>query len=226
MANYYDVGLWPKIDGVAKGFLVGHRQHVYQDFIDFCQGRQDLKILDLGFSMMDLPSMNVLERHYLNRNITASFVEDADPATMARYPDVRFVQLDRNERRLPFADGEFDLVYSQAVIEHVGDREHQVSFLKEMARVGKRIYVTTPSRSFPLETHTFIPFVHYLPRKGYLRIYRCLGFHHPDFTNLRLLSSGEFLRLAKDAGIKSSVVTGVPFFGLPGTLVLKGEAPS
>jgi SAM-dependent methyltransferase len=55
---------------------------------------------------------------------------------------------------LPFCDGEFDLVYSNAVIEHVGQFEEQLAFLREHARVGKHWVFTTPNRLFPVESHT------------------------------------------------------------------------
>jgi SAM-dependent methyltransferase len=66
---------------------------------------------------------------------------------------------------LPFADGAFDVVYSNSVIEHLTTRERQQQFANEMMRVGKRCYVQTPNRWFPVETHLLTPFVHYLPKR-------------------------------------------------------------
>src|SRR5688572_8839164 len=76
-------------------------------------------------------------------------------------PRVRYVQGDALE--LPFADGEFDVVFSNAVIEHVGGREQQRRFVEESLRVARRAFVTTPNRWFPVEVHTFLPLVHWFP---------------------------------------------------------------
>ena len=64
---------------------------------------------------------------------------------------------------MPFADGEFDIVFSNAVIEHVGGREQQRRFVEESLRVAQRAFVTTPNRWFPVEVHTRLPLVHWLP---------------------------------------------------------------
>ena len=66
--------------------------------------------------------------------------------------------------RLPFADQSFDLVFSNSVIEHVGDQAAQTRFAREIARVGKRYWVQTPNRYFPIEHHLWTPLVHWLPR--------------------------------------------------------------
>jgi hypothetical protein len=66
---------------------------------------------------------------------------------------------------LPFADQSFDLVFSNSVIEHVGNRAQQARFAAEIARVGKQYWVQTPNRYFPLEQHLWTPFVHWLPRR-------------------------------------------------------------
>ena len=68
-------------------------------------------------------------------------------------------------RRLPFRDGSFDLVYSNAVIEHVGDLSSQRRFAEECRRVGRGYYVQTPNRRFPVEVHLMLPFIHWLPRR-------------------------------------------------------------
>ncbi len=91
------------------------------------------------------------------------------------FPRVRAVQADG--RRLPFADGEFDLGFSNAVVEHVdGGREGQRRFVHELARVASRVFVTTPNRFFPIEVHTQLPFVHWLPPAARDRAVRARGF--------------------------------------------------
>jgi len=66
---------------------------------------------------------------------------------------------------LPFRDGAFDVVFSNSVIEHLATWERQRQFASEVMRVGKRYFVQTPNKWFPVETHLLTPFVHYLPKK-------------------------------------------------------------
>ncbi len=80
----------------------------------------------------------------------------------AAFPQVRRVVADG--RALPFADGEIDVGFSNAVVEHVGGREDQLAFVQELCRVAGRVFVTTPNRWFPVEVHTLLPLVHWLPR--------------------------------------------------------------
>jgi hypothetical protein len=93
----------------------------------------------------------------------------------AAFPSVRAVRADGRE--LPFADGEFDLGFSNAVIEHVaGGRDGQRRFVHELCRVANRVFVTTPNRFFPLEVHTLVPLAHWLPPSARERIVRARGF--------------------------------------------------
>ena len=66
-------------------------------------------------------------------------------------------------RALPFRDRAFDVVFSNSVIEHVGDAESQRRFAREIARVGRAYWVQTPNRWFPVEQHLLTPFIHWLP---------------------------------------------------------------
>jgi SAM-dependent methyltransferase len=93
----------------------------------------------------------------------------------AAFPAVRAVRADG--RDLPFADGEFDLGFSNAVVEHVaGGRDGQRTFVHELCRVAGRVFVTTPNRFFPLEVHTLLPFAHWLPPAARTRVVRARGF--------------------------------------------------
>ena len=77
------------------------------------------------------------------------------------YPQVTYVRGDALE--LPFGDASFDVVFSNAVIEHVGGEEEQRRFVAEALRVAPRVFVTTPNRWFPIEVHSRLPLVHWLP---------------------------------------------------------------
>ncbi|NTU72463.1 MAG: methyltransferase domain-containing protein [Coriobacteriia bacterium] len=92
--------------------------------------------------------------------------------------------------RLPFDDGSFDIVYCSSVIEHVtvpksvvwsmrsGDEfkraalERQAQFASELTRVGRSYYLQTPYRHFPVESHSWLPFVAWLPRPALLAVLR------------------------------------------------------
>ncbi len=66
-------------------------------------------------------------------------------------------------RKLEFDDSEFDIVFSNSVIEHVGSFEDQKKICEEILRVGKKFWVQTPSKSFFFEPHFLFPFFHWFP---------------------------------------------------------------
>ncbi len=101
-------------------------------------------------------------------------------------PDLQITGLDLHERpgypgpfvradaaeRIPFADGEFDLVYCSSVIEHVAPAR-RAALAAEIARVGRGFFVQTPAYEFPIEPHALLPAAHWLPvalRRRYWRL--------------------------------------------------------
>jgi hypothetical protein len=120
----------------------------------------DVGVTDAPFG--DGSSDNFFEAMYpWPDRITAVGHTELDRFTAA-FPRVHAVRADG--RDLPFPDGAFDLGFSNAVVEHVaGGREGQRRFVHELCRVARRVFVTTPNRWFPLEVHTLLPLVHWLP---------------------------------------------------------------
>lgn len=65
-----------------------------------------------------------------------------------------------------FKDGEFQVVFSNSVIEHLGDLQSQRAMASEVSRVGQRYWIQTPNRYFPIEAHSLIPLYQFLPRSS------------------------------------------------------------
>jgi SAM-dependent methyltransferase len=117
---------------------------------------------------------------------------------------------------LPFADGEFDLVYCSSVIEHVPpERRH--AFAAEIRRVGRGWFVQTPAYSFPIEPHSLLPAAHWLPlaaRRRYWRLGAAGG-----WEEISLLRRGELealfgaARAERFAGLAKSWVCVSPSAG-------------
>jgi SAM-dependent methyltransferase len=96
-------------------------------------------------------------------------VTGVDVVERPAYPGP-FVRADATER-LPFADDEFDLAYSNSVLEHIAP-ERRAAFATEVKRVARGWWVQTPAWSFPVEPHALLPFAHWLPvraRRAYWR---------------------------------------------------------
>ncbi|HET9937799.1 MAG TPA: methyltransferase domain-containing protein [Gaiella sp.] len=129
---------------------------------------------ELGFGEGDgCATMNFFEELYpWPERITALGLHDG-AGFRTRYPHIPYVQADACA--LPFEAGAFDIVFSNAVIEHVGGRERQRKLVSEAIRVGRRVFITTPNRRFPVEVHTRLPFVHWLPDSISHRAYAVAG---------------------------------------------------
>jgi len=64
-----------------------------------------------------------------------------------------------------------DLVISSATIEHVGNLNNQLKKIKNMISLSnKYLVISTPNRFFPIEVHTKLPFVHWLPKKIFRKL--------------------------------------------------------
>jgi hypothetical protein len=150
---------------VASQVSLRSRERKLRLFLDLLAPGPETTVVDVGVT--DAPfgggsSDNFFEAMYpWPERITAVGHTELDRFTAA-FPQVQAVRADG--RDLPFSDGAFELGFSNAVVEHVaGGRAGQRRFVHELCRVAQRVFVTTPNRWFPLEVHTLLPLVHWLP---------------------------------------------------------------
>ena len=84
--------------------------------------------------------------------------------------------IDVHSIELPFDNSYFDIVITNHVIEHVGDKPEQLGHLKEIHRVLKedgKGYLAVPNRWMVIEPHYRLAFLSWLPRvlrTPYLRV--------------------------------------------------------
>lgn len=116
-----------------------------------------LRVLDVGGTETFWRSFGLLD----NPDFQITLLNPEDVRTDAS----NLVACRGDGRSMPeYQDKKFDIVFSNSVLEHVGSIEHQTAMAREIRRVGKRFYIQTPNRYFPIEPHFLFPFFQFLPR--------------------------------------------------------------
>ena len=125
-------------------------------FLELMQPTSRMKILDLGgqpdiwdcvelplnITCLNLPG--IARRHYRSHH--------------------QITYMEGNACSMPyFQPGDFDLVFSNSVIEHVGDHHKRLQFANEVRRLSDKYWIQTPSKYFPIEAHCGMPFWWFYP---------------------------------------------------------------
>ncbi|MGR8932196.1 MAG: class I SAM-dependent methyltransferase [Gammaproteobacteria bacterium] len=177
--------------------------------------------MDIGVtSDRTYESSNYFEALYPYKSrIVAAGIDDAK-FLEELYPGVRFQKA--NALSLPFSDQTFDYVHSSAVIEHVGSHGNQQRMIGECLRVARKgICLTTPNRWFPVEFHTQLMFVHWLPKPAFRSVLHALGQHDlAQEENLNLTSSGEIRKMIAGRNDWSFELASVYLLGWKSNIVL------
>jgi SAM-dependent methyltransferase len=162
-----------------------------------------MRVLDVGAEVESDTDdcCKFIDKYPWKHRITAVNIDPRHVERIARrYPEVEAVVADA--RSLPWPDKHFDIVYSNAVIEHVGSFEDQKQMASEVMRVGKQWFITTPNRWYPFEFHLRLPLVTWLPGDAYLRFGRIVRYNHvrrryvtgADCSGIRLMTAAELMK--------------------------------
>lgn len=215
-------------DSLPARLSAYQRRRMFQRFLADTEVSPGETVADVGAtSDRGYEHSNYLEAWYPEKAaITAVGIDDASFLEQL-YPGMTFVCA--NGLDLPFADRSFDIVHSSAVLEHVGSFANQVRFIEQCARVARRaIFLTTPNRWFPVEFHTVLPLVHWLPKSAFRALMRKTGRgFFADETNLNLMTARDLARAAAAAkGMDRFAVrvSSVGLAGWPSNLLLVARA--
>lgn len=176
------------------------RTRMFEAFMtEFMPDRRET-ILDIGVtSDKSYTSSNYFEAFYPYKDrITAAGLDEGAITLQSAYPGLKFVCA--NALALPFDDGSFDLIHSSAVLEHVGSIKNQGKMISECLRVCRRgVYLTTPNRWFPIEVHTGIPLVHWLPKTWGRSVFRSVGYEFfAREENLNLMTAADLCEILSE----------------------------
>ena len=186
-----------------------------------------VSILDVGGGWGDFLA-RVKDAGVQAKYVVAEIRKDYAPVIQKH--GFEFVQLEEG-KPLPFSDREFDIVISNSVIEHVTmpketcmskipqkqwlskSIQSQRHFANEIRRIGKAYFVQTPHKSFPIETHTWLPFVNWLNHNHTVSLVRFTDkywVNYCGYVDWNLLSHTEMKVLFPEAEIYIERFLGLP----------------
>ena len=118
-----------------------------------------------------------------------------------------------------------DVVISNATLEHVGSYQEQLKMLKNIIKLSKKLFiVVTPNRMHPIEFHSKIPFIHWLPKKLHRKILSIFGLKYlSKEENLNLLKTSDFINLMKNFNNIKYDIKYVKFLLFKSNIILIGK---
>ena len=189
---------------LTSRFTARSRRTRFERFLAEMNPQPTDRILDVGVTDTSWRSSNFLEANYPFPECITAVGLGPMPTFQTQFPAVRFVEADG--RQLPFDDKSFDIGFSNAVIEHVGGAADQRRFVVELVRTCRHVFIATPNAGFPIDPHTLLPLVHWVPRSMRHRILHLTGNGRwASETALRPLGASE-LRSFFPAGIPIRIV--------------------
>ena len=190
-SKFYDLG------------LKKYRKKIHKIFLNSFNLKPNTKILDVGTTELLDDHENYLLNNYNHKESLTCFSNQNLKKLKDAFPSINILQGDG--KKMPIEDKSYNIVYSNATIEHVGSDDEQIKFLSELFRVSSEgVFVTTPNRFFPLDLHTMLPLIHFFPKKIHRKILNILNYKFlSKEENLNLLSKNDLERMCKILDIKN-----------------------
>jgi SAM-dependent methyltransferase len=208
----------PPITGI-RGLLVGNdesaaerlRRRRWKVILRHIPGLADVRVVDLGGTDLFWLRAPVRPRHVTVVNLHEAG-EDSPGVTAIEGDALRADTLLRGE--------EFDLAFSNSLIEHLGGHGSRRRFAEIVRSLAPGYLVQTPYRYFPLEPHWLFPAFQFLPVPVRSRVAPRWPLGHTygwephaaaeEVMATELLSGWEMREYFPDANIVWERVAGVP----------------
>ncbi len=187
-----------------KKTIFNAREKFFNHFKNLTEYNDDQSLLDIGTTpSLDSEQNVILEKTKNNKNITCLSDQDCN-ILEKKYSNINKFIIG-NGINTNLKDMSFDIVHSNATLEHVGSYDNQISFVKEAWRLSKNyVFIQTPNRFYPIDFHTNLPLIHWLPKKIHRKILKFIGLNfYSTEENLNLLSESNLIDICKELEIKN-----------------------
>ena len=195
------------------------REEIFNEINRKVKLNNKLQKLDVGTSPF-LSNVENIFIHKLNgENITSISDQDCN-ILKKKFKKLKIIK--KNAKKIPSNFRKFDIVHSNAAVEHVGNLRNQTIFLKKLYSITKKtLIVTTPNRFHPIEFHTKILMLHWLPKSFFRLLLKIFGdeFYSKE-KNLNLLSEENLKMLCRDCKFKTYEILKIKFLGFTSNLIL------
>lgn len=208
------------IEEIFDRILLSHRKKVFKKIVGLSELHNIESILDIGSTADEGAASNVFLSFFRKQSVISVSDQEIGPQVRARFPNVVFLKGDA--LKLNFPSQNFDLVFSNATLEHVGNSENQKLFIKEAFRVSRRkTIIIFPNRWFPLETHTKLPLIHFLPNRIHRWILKNIGFYDLSLEkNLNIPTCRQIKRYLKELDLSLYTIHKIKTLGFTSNLVI------
>lgn len=200
-------------------FAARTRRRRMANFCAVMNIREGMRVLDLG------GQPNIWDDVPAKLDITILNLEGIARTTYPSQHKIEYVVGDAC-RVTAYEAGDFDLVFSNSVIEHVGGVAQRQAFAAEVHRLGPAYWVQTPAIHFPIEAHTGMPFWWHYPAGLREKLIEKWRHDLPDWTEMvegtDIVSRAELKALFPDAKLLTERVMGIP----KSFILYKPAAPS
>lgn len=177
-------------------------------FSEFCaKFEKPVNILDLGGSDYHWRNSEFINNK--DFHITVLNTENQNTRDLKNFS---FLKRDATDLKF-FEDKEYDVVYSNSLLEHINKFDEQKKLAEEVVRIGKHYFVQTPNYYFPVEPHFLFPFFQFLPAEKKVSLIRKydLGWFNKETDAVKASELANSVRLLKESELKKIFPNGKIF---------------
>ena len=217
--NYIKSSSLKFLDNLTSEIIYYYRIKFYNIFKKKVNYSKNSTILDIGTTPVFNNFENILLHLYPWKNRITCF-SNQDCSILKKY--FNGIKIIQGDARIKKINKKYDVVFSNATIEHVGNTQSQISFLKNLNHLSKKfIFLVTPNRFFPIEFHTKLFLINLFPSFIFRKILKIFGDNFFSLEeNLNLLTYKKLSHICSRANIKKFNIIRFKIFFFTSHLIL------
>lgn len=204
-----------------KQITINEREAFFNHFVENTNYSKNKSVIDIGTTPSLDDEQNIfLKKVKENKNITCLSNQNCN-ILKEKFKNLKKIII-ADGKNTELEDNSFDIVHSNATLEHIGSYKNQKLFIKEMIRISKEsIFLQTPNRYYPIDFHTLLPFIHWFPKNFHRKLLNSIKFDfYAKEENLNLLSKNDLKKMCKELEIKNYKIIEHKLFFLTSNLIL------